>query len=544
MALDGIIFYKIKEELKFLETGKINKIQEASDSEFIFTIRRNKENYKLLISLCANYPRVHLTYENYTFPPEPKSFTMLLRKYFEGAQITSIDTHETDRILIISCSKYNEMGDYESKKIVIEIMGRYSNLIILENNIIKEAYRHIGVLEIRTILPNASYEYPDLQGKINPLNLSLEQLYQMFDSNSTPKDIVQKLIGVSMQVACKCFLSSNPILCLYEYIHSNYPCIYKDGSKTDYTYFKYNEDALAYDSFSLLLDNYYKETSLAERIKHKTNNIASFIDKQLNKNESKKTKLLLELSDAEKLDKYRLYGELLIANSHIKTKSEKIDVLNYYTNETITIKLDARYDIIGNSKLYFKKYQKAKNAITHINEQLSKIDEEINYFTLLKEQVKIGDLKDVLEIQEELILNKYIPTKSKQDKIQKTKVTTYILPSGSMVLLGKNNIQNELITHKLSQPNELWFHVKDAPGSHVLLKKCDDYTEEEIRLCANLASYYSSLQQSSSVAVNYTKIRNIKKIPGRKNCFVSIKNEKTIFIDPDINLINNLEIKK
>lgn len=544
MALDGILFYKIKNELKMLETGKINKIQEASDSEFLFTIRRNKENYKLLISLSANYPRVHLTQESYTFPLDPKSFTMLLRKYFEGAVINNIETHQTDRIFIMECSKYNEMGDYEVKKIIVEIMGRYSNLIIVEGDIVKESFRHLGVGEIRTILPNANYDFPSTLGKLNPFSLSLDELRNQLQFCVTPKDYCNKILGLSLPVAEKAFDYSDPVLKLYEFIHTNTPVLYKNKNKVDFTYFEINESVTKFNSFSELLDFYYKELSLSERIKAKTNNIESFVEKQIKRLENKRGKLQLELDSADKANYYRLCGELLIANNHLKTHQKEITVLNYYTNENITIELDPRFDIMGNSKLYFKKYNKAKNAIIYIQDQINKLKDELEYFNLLKAQIKVASLKDVLEIQQELVANKYLILHGRQERMPKTQPTTYILPSGALVLVGKNNAQNELVTHKLSLPNELWFHVKDAPGSHVLLKKSDNYTEDEIRICANLAAYFSTYKESSSVAVNYTKVRNIKKIPGKRNCFVSIKGEKTIYIDPDINLINSLKIKK
>ena len=543
MALDGILFYKIKEELRFLETGRINKIQEASENEFLFTIRRNKENFKLLISLSANYPRVHITNESYSFPLEPKSFTMLLRKHFEGATINLISTHETDRILEIHCSKYNEMGDLENKKIIVEIMGRYSNLVIVENNIVKEAFRHLGVFEKRVLVPNAVYEYPDTLGKINPFSLTKDEFFDLLKDKSSPKEYCDTLLGLSMFVAGYAFDSPDPALKLYEIINSNCPTLIKLKNKNDFTYFNV-VDSTKFESFSSLLDYYYSDLSLNERIKAKTNNIESFIDKQIKKLTDKKNKLLIDQRDSTVADKYRLFGELLIANNYIKTHQNKIEVLNYYTNEMVTIPLDQKYDLMGNSKLYFKKYNKAKNSIFHINEQLAKVEDELEYFTLLKGQLKVANLKDVMEIQAELVENKYLIVHGKQERMQKPKVTTFVLPSGILVNVGKNNVQNEMVTHKLSLPQELWFHVKDAPGSHVVLKKCDDYTEQDIRICANIAACFSSLKDSSSVPVNYTKVKNIKKIPGKKNCFVSIRNEKTIYIDPDMDSIKNLTGKK
>lgn len=541
MALDGILFYKLANELKYLKTGKINKIQEASNCEFLFTIRRNKENYKLLISLSANYPRVHLTDENYDFPKEPKSFTMLLRKYFEGSQINDILTNETDRVMIIKTSKYNELGDFENKSLIIEILGRYSNLIILEGDKILESFHHLGVGELRVILPNAKYTFPDTLSKVNPFTLTQAEFIDKFKFLESPKDACNKILGLSLKCATLAFDSSSPAETLYNLINKNTPTLI-NGTKRDITYFE-SENGTVFKSYSKLLDTYYKEESLKERIKSKTGNIESFIDKQLKKLEGKLSKLKLDIDNSDNQDKYRLYGELLIANNYLKGHTKSIDVLNYYTNEMINIPLDEKLDIMGNSKLYFKKYQKAKNAKSHLEEQIAIVNKEIEYFKILKSQIQICDLKDALEIQQELINNKYMLLKQKPEKLQKTKITTYILPSGNTVLVGKNNIQNDLVTNKLSRPNELWFHTKDIPGSHVVLQNSDEPSEDDIRLCANIAAYFSQARDSSSVPVNYTKIKNIKKIPGYKGCFVSIKGEKTIYIDPDVNIINNLELK-
>ena len=543
MAFDGILFYKLGQELKNLETGKINKIQEASANEFLFTIRRNKENFKLLISLSANYPRIHITNESYDFPREPKSFTMLLRKYFEGSQIMEIKTHETDRVMAITCSKYNDMGDFEKRTLIIEILGRYSNLIVVENGKILEAFHHLGLGELRVILPNGNYTYPDTQGRINPMSLGIEELNQLVENNNSPKELCSKLLGLSLKTAILAFDNDNPAKKLYDLLHENTPCEYFDGKKNDITYYKVDNGTIL-ESYSALLDSYFKEEALKERIKAKTGNIESFIDKQINRNVVKKNKLEDELKKADEAEKYRLYGELLIANNYMDGHKKNITVLNYYTNENVVIPLDERYDIMGNSKLYFKKYQKAKNAVSHINEQLNIIADELSYFNLLKAQIKVCDLKDALEIQQELIDNHYMIPKTKPERLQKTKITTYLLPSGHTVLVGKNNVQNDLVTNKMARPSELWFHVKDMPGSHVLLQSSDEATEEEIRACANLAAYFSIARDSSSVPVNYTRAKNIKKIPGHKNCFVQIKGEKTIFIDPDIELINKLELKK
>ena len=538
--LDGIFFYKLALELNNLSTGKIDKVQEVSEYEFLFTIRRNRVNYRLLISLSPNYPRINITEKTYSFPREPKSFTMLLRKYFEGAIVDSITTHETDRIITITTSRYSELGDFERISLIVEIMGRYSNLVIVKDNKIIEALRHIGISEVRSIMPNGNYEYPDTLGKVNPYKLSDKELKTILEESITPKELTNKILGLSYNAAISVF-ESDKYTNFINLINSNTPSISKDFKDVNYYY---TDGATKFDSYSKALDEFYSSVSLKDRIKSKTDNISQFIDKLITKNKKKLVKLDEDIRKAENAEIYKLYGELLIANSYIDKKLDKIDVLNYYTNETITIPLDPKLYIKENANNYFKKYKKSKNTIIYANKEKEIALDEIDYLNLLKSQVENAQVvDDVLEIQDELIKEHYLTSSSKQTKKAKPKILTYEY-NGNLILVGKNNIQNEIVTHELARKDSLWFHVKDAPGSHVVLQKSDDYTEDEIRLLANIASLYSPLKDSSSVPVNYTKVKYIKSIPGKRKCFVSITHEKTIYIDPDLSVLDGLKVKK
>ena len=538
--LDGIFFYKLALELNNLSTGKIDKVQEVSEYEFLFTIRRNRVNYRLLISLSPNYPRINITEKTYSFPREPKSFTMLLRKYFEGAIVDSITTHETDRIITITTSRYSELGDFERISLIVEIMGRYSNLVIVKDNKIIEALRHIGISDLRSIMPNGNYEYPDTLGKVNPYKLSDKEIKTILEEAITPKELTNKILGLSYNAAIRVF-ESDKYTNFINLINSNTPSISKDFKDVNYYY---TDGATKFDSYSKALDEFYSSVSLKDRIKSKTDNISQFIDKLITKNKKKLVKLDEDIKKAENAEIYKLYGELLIANSYIGKKLDKIDVLNYYTNETITIPLDPKLYIKENANNYFKKYKKSKNTIIYANKEKEIALDEIDYFNLLKSQVENAQVvDDVLEIQDELIKEHYLTSSNKQTKKAKPKILTYEY-NGNLILVGKNNIQNEIVTHELARKDSLWFHVKDAPGSHVVLQKSDDYTEDEIRLAANIASLYSPLKDSSSVPVNYTKVKYIKSIPGKRKCFVSITHEKTIYIDPDLSVLNGLKLKK
>lgn len=543
MPFDGLFLKKISEELQILQNGKISKIQEASDTDFIFTIRSNFKTYNLLISLSNEYFRIHITNKTYTYPKEPKAFTMLLRKYLEGNVIKSIDTFNLDRVLIIECSGLNEMGDMQGKKLIIELMGKFSNMILTGNDKIIDAYKKEASIEAaRIIFPNATYT-PLKNDKINPYLLNMDELNNYFNKFTCSKDITNTFMGISLPLANYIMESIDKVNTFYFVMHGMIkPTSFNLKNKLDFyhTSIGFNE-VKEYDNLSSMLDDIYYDKAEKEYIKQKSNNLLNFVEHNITKLQNKLSKLNNELNQARDNDLYRLYGELLIANSYINKKMSEITVTNYYNNENVTIPLDIRYNIIDNSKLYYKKYQKSKNAINFISEQINITNDEIEYFTLIKSQIENASISDILEIQDELNKEKYINIKKKKEKKVKYKILTYILDDGTHIYVGKNNIQNELITHKLSHPGEMWFHVKDFPGSHVVIKKDSELSEYEIRTCAMLASFYSPARDSSSVAVNYTKIRYIKKIPGKRNCFVTFTNEKTIYIDPDKDYIDSLK---
>lgn len=543
MPFDGLFLKKLTDEFQTLIGGKISKVLEVSDTDYIFNIRANYKNLNLLISLSNEYYRIHLTTKSYEYPKTPKSFTMLLRKHLEGSIIKNITTYKNDRILILEVQGLNEIGDLEGKKVIIELTGKFSNMILTQNNIIIDAYKKENSIdEKRIIFPNATYQFID-SNKLDPYTLSKDEIIDKFKNIKDAKEISNTFNGISLLTSNYVLSCINPSDTFYDLINSSIkPISFNFKNKIDYYFKSIGYDEIKhYETLSLMLDDIYFDKALKENIKQKSNDLYQFIIHNIKKLNDKLNKLNVELDEALNNDLYRLYGELLIANSYVSKKSNEIKVLNYYNNEYITIPLDIRYNIIDNSKIYFKKYQKSKNAIKFIEEQIEKTKDDINYFNLLKVQVEHASLSDILEIVEELNKAKYINTKKKKEKKTKSKILTYTLDNGTIIYVGKNNIQNELITHKLSKPNEMWFHVKGFPGSHVVVKKDSDLTETEIRTAAMIASFYSPASMSSSVAVNYTKIRYIKKIPGKRSCFVTFTNEKTIYIDPSKDFIDSLK---
>ncbi len=542
VSFDGIFLSKLKQELNILKTGRISKINEISDNNFIFTIRANSINYKLYLGFNAQTSRIHLTNKDYVNNPSPKNFTLFLRKNIEGYFINDIYQYETDRILIFELVGYNEMKDKSSKLLICEVMGKFSNLILTNKNyIILDSLHHDGVGEFnRIILPNAKYTFPTTT-KLNPYEANNFDFTQI----TTPKDILTNFLGTSYSFANIVFKTDDIKNNFNKLLNNEFnPSIYKDiNGKTDFYYY-YPNPVKTYSTLSELLDDNFYQVEKENQIKKETQDLAKFITRQIKKYQEKLIKLAEEKRQALSCDIYKLYGELLLQAPNLKLKDKKITVLDYYDNKDIIINLDERYTILENSQKYYKKYQKMKKSIFYIDEQTKICEDEINYFNLLNEQLKIANLNDVLEMIEELKKYKYLPANyNKSNLKKKPKYLTYLV-GDTLIYVGKNNMQNDYITHKLAKGNNLWFHVKDGSGSHVVIAKDDNFTEDEIRTAAMLAAYYSYAKDSSSVAVDYTKVKFIKKIPGQKGCFVSYSRQNTIYIDPDKEYISNLKVLK
>ncbi len=547
MSFDGVFLHKLLPEFSKLKSGRITKIMESGDTDFIFTIRANHINYALMISLSSDFARIHLTTKSYDYPATPKSLTMFFRKHMEGYFIEDIKQHNNDRIITFQLAGYNEMKDYTHKYLICEIMGRYSNLILTDDTYqILEVLKKDGVTEFgRTMLPNAIYEYPKTE-KRNPFTLTLDDTRNL--QITSPKELCQKIEGISLAFAQYSFLENDYIKYFYSLLKQDIqPSIFSTTSeKKDFYYFPLTSSLLnTYSSLSELLDEYYYEADNQAKIKLKTNDLLTFVQKQINKNEKKITKLTKELMESSLAEDYKIKGDLLLSYPNLKAKESKVSVWNYYTNEPCVIDLDAKYDIITNSQKYYKKYQKAKTSIHYIEQQIQQAKSEIDYLTLLSFQLQNCSINDALEIRQELTDNKYLLQKQNQHnnkRKSKPNYSTYLLEDVEL-FVGKNNLQNEYITHKLAKSNTYWFHVQNGSGSHVVVNT-EHLTESLIRTAANLAAYFSSLGQSSSVPVDYTQVKNIKKIPGKRACFVTYTKQKTIYIDPDKTILESLRIKK
>lgn len=555
MSFDGNILRKVTKELnETLLTGRINKIYQLSKYDLLFVINSKSIKHQLLISSSPSYSRIHLSEMTYEKPDTPPTFCMFLRKHLEGGIIEKISQVSNDRIIIFNVRKRNELGDMTIKKLIFEVMGRHSNLIITDESFkILEAIKKVMPFDgkERTIFPGAVYEIPSTH-KMDPYDQIKRDEFLSNPENINEVSFLNNFIGFSPLIAREIIYrfnnSKTPIKEIFnDILNESHPQIVSE--KKDYFYYTslshLNGNVKKFDSVNKLLDRYYYERDSIDIIKQKSKDIVKFIKNHINKAKTKIEKLNKDLINTSKRDILKIKGELIQANLYNMSKGDNVLVcLNYYTNEEVRIDLDVKKTPVQNSAKYFKKYKKLKTSIPHINHQIKEAKNEMKYFEQLLHQIDNASLKDIEEIKDELIEKKYLKQKLKKVKRKKKpNFETYYNEDNVEILVGKNNLQNAYITHKLAKHNEVWFHVKGAPGSHVIVRKTFPLTERTIRTASQLAAHFSKLRLSSSVPVDYVEVRYIKKVPGKMNSFVTYKNNKTIYIDPNKDFILNLKRK-
>lgn len=568
MSFDGLFTYTITEELKnTLLNGKITKIHQPYKYDLIFQIRSGGKNHKLFLSAHPSYARLHLTNESYENPSEPPMFCMLLRKHLEGGVIERIEQPGLERIVIIDVRSRNELGDVTVKRLMIEIMGRHSNIILVdkERDMILDSIKHLSpaVNRHRTVLPGHTYVLPPDQGKANPFEADEELVLRKLDFNSGKIDqqIVQLFSGISplfaREVTHRAGLVNrktipDAFLSLVREVKENTisPGIYEQNQKEIFYMIHLshlpNANKKTFTTISELLDRYYYGKAERDRVKQQGNDLERFMVNEKKKNEKKIKKLTATLDQAEKANEFQLYGELITANIYAIKKGDKVaKVMNYYDedNQTITIPLDVQKTPSENAQKYFSKYQKAKNSVDVVHEQIQLAQAEIDYFEGLIQQIESASPKDIEEIREELIEGGYLKQRQsknlKKKKSLKPILEHYLSSDGTEMIVGKNNKQNEYLTNRLAARDDIWLHTKDIPGSHVVIRSSNP-SEQTIVEAANIAAYFSKAKNSSSVPVDYTAIRHVKKPSGAKPGFVIYDHQQTVYITPSEDLVFRL----
>lgn len=547
MAYDGIMLHRIKDVLiDTIQGGRINKIYQISKYELLFQVRSNRKNYQLLISSHPMYARIQLTSLDYPTPETPNPLTMLFRKVLEGGYIKDIKQIDLDRILKITFSTHNELGDYIEYILYIEIMGKHSNIILVgHDQKIIDCIKRItpSMNSERFLQPGALYKLPPMINKLNPFTSAYvedNQLTRIYQGMSPvlSREIVYRIdnhqdfheIMNEINQSNHLYLTTSQNK---EYFHL-IELTHLQGETTIYPLF----DGL---------DKHFNEIDQKERIKQQTSNLLRFIHNEYQKNTTKLKKLESTLLDSQNSDDYRIKGDLLYSSLHLIQKGmSHITVDNYYDGKQLDITLDPKLDPKANAQKYYQKYQKAKNSINILNEQIDLTKKEIEYFDSLLTAMSQATYYDALEIKEELENEGYLKKKKKKNTIRKKQqphFLSYITKDGIEIDVGKNNLQNDFLTFKYAHRYDMWFHAKDMPGSHVIVK-AQDLDEYTIRLAAKMAAYYSKGKNSSSVPVNYTLVKTLKKPAGSKPGKVILDNYKTIYIDPDDTFLQELNIKK
>ncbi|WP_100403094.1 Rqc2 family fibronectin-binding protein [Bacillus sp. FJAT-42315] len=563
MSFDGLFTRAItKELLEQLQGGRVNKIHQPYKNETVLVIRAKGGNHKLLLSAHPSYARVQLTSEAYENPQEPPLFCMMMRKHLEGAVLENIQQVGLDRLLIFEFKGKNEIGDVSYKQLFVEIMGRHSNIVLVDKQkgTIIDSIKHISaaVNSYRSILPGYEYIAPPEQHKADPLEADTEEVLRKMDFNSGRLDrqLVSSFAGLSPLIAKEiistCGMANRDTLPsafvneMSTIKQHQYTPTFIEQEQKSFFYMKdlshLEGERKTFATLSELLDRYYVGKAARDRVKQQANDLERFIKNEKEKNETKLGKLQRTLQEAENADQFQLMGELLTAHLYAVEKGmTEIEVVNYYDEEggKITIALDPRKTPSENAQKYFSKYQKAKNAILVVKEQIDKTNEEILYFDNLLQQLESASPKDIEEIREELAEEGYIKlkaTKKKKNANKKPDIETFTASDGTLLFVGKNNKQNDYLTNKFARRDEIWLHTKDIPGSHVVIRS-EEPSEQTILEAANLAAYFSKAKASSSVPVDFTKVRHVKKPNGAKPGFVIYDNQQTVYVTPNEDLV-------
>lgn len=568
MSFDGLFTRAITNELSsLLKGGRINKIHQPYKNEIILAVRAGGVNHKLLLSAHPSYARVQITNEQYDNPSEPPMFCMLLRKHLEGFTIEDIHQAGLDRMIIFEVKGRNELGDISYKQLIVEIMGRHSNIIIVDKkrNVILDSIKHISfaVNTHRAIMPGQEYIMPPNQEKRNPFEADSDDVLRAIDFNSglLDKQLVAHYSGVSpilaKEIVYQAGLANRMTLpasfsaVMNDLKNHEYKPSITYGSTKDAFYLIPLEhmkgESKFFDTLGSLLDRFYFGKAERDRVKQQGNDLERLIANEKEKNEKKIKKLETTLDDAKKAEQYQLFGELLTANMFVAKKGMKeISVVNYYEEDgsSVTIPLDPRKTPSENAQKYFTKYQKAKNSVNIVKEQIELARAEAAYFDTLLQQVEAASPRDIEEIREELVEGGYIRARQKKNnknkQNQKPILERYVSTDGTEIIVGKNNKQNDYLTNKAAARDDIWLHTKDIPGSHVVIRSKEP-ADETILEAAQIAAYFSKARNSSSVPVDFTKVRHVKKPAGSKPGFVIYEQQQTVYVTPDEDMILKLK---
>lgn len=558
MAFDGIVTRAMVRELQDrILLGKIEKVYQPEADELVFHIHTKNGNVKLLASAGSAHARVCFITENPVNPPAPLAFCMLLRKHLQGGRITEITQKDSERIIEISLETLNELGFTMSKKLIFEIMGKHSNIVLMDiasGKIIDSIKRvSFDVNRVRQILPGMIYQYPPAQDKIPFLEISAEQLEAL---PADGKAILRSVGGIAPAFAEELALRAgvqrsgylSDVLAAIESPNHADARVYLDESGAPIDFYPVPLSELEkncrverFGDLSSAMEFYFGKKESSNQGRQKSHDLIRSVNALLDKMYLKKKRLSEDLLKAENSEDLRLYGELLTANIHlIQPGMKSVEVTNYYDGSTLTIPLDVKLSPSKNAQHYFKKYGKSKTAIKEKQIQLDENEAEIKYLeSVLSFLENTDDVVEIESIRAELVETGYVRRRRQaggfKEKKYKPAPYRYTLSNGMSVLVGRNNKENDILTFKTAGNKDLWLHTKDIPGSHVIVQSGGvELDEEAVWEAAAIAAYHSKARTSENVPVDYVQIKYVKKPAGAKPGMVIFTNNRTVYVNPAV----------
>ena len=578
MAFDGVTIAGIVSELKDKLIGnRIYKIAQPEKDELILTVKGSCGQVRMLMSADASLPLLYLTQKNKTSPMTAPNFCMLLRKHLQNARIVSVTQPGLERIVRFELEHLNELGDLCRKYLIIELMGKHSNIIFCDDqDKIIDSIKHISgmVSSVREVLPGRQYFIPKTQDKAELLSCSQEEMAAVLRAKSLPlyKAVYTGFTGISPSIAQElCYRAGvdadlpsagleaealdrmvSVLSGLAADIRSEkfcYNVVYENKQPAEYAAVQlssYEEgQRRRFECISELLEYYYAEKNTITRIRQRSVDLRKIVTTAIERNVKKYDLQVKQLQDTDKRETYRVYGELLNAYGYgVEAGAKSMEALNYYTDEKITIPLDPMLTAGENAKKYFDKYQKLKRTYEALTTLTKETKEEIEHLSSISIALDIAlKEEDLVQIKEELIESGYIRRKgnTKREKIT-SRPFHYVSSDGYHIYVGKNNYQNEELTFKFATGNDWWFHTKGIPGSHVVVKSNNDELPDRVfEEAGKLAAHYSQARGQEKVEIDYTQKKNVKKPNGSKPGFVVYYTNYSLVIDSDITGITQIE---
>ena len=549
MSFDGFFLHHMVEELRReLVNGRIQKINQPFEQELVLQIRSNRQSHRLLLSAHPVFGRIQLTQTTFENPAQPSTFIMVLRKYLQGALIESIEQVENDRIVEITVSNKNEIGDHIQATLIIEIMGKHSNILLVDKSSHKilEVIKHVGFSQnsYRTLLPGSTYIAPPSTESLHPFTIKDEKLFEILQTQEiTAKNLQNFFQGLGRDTANELenILVSDKLSTFRTFFNQETkPCL----TETSFSPVPFaNQVGDPFANLSDLLDTYYKDKAERDRVKQQASELIRRVENELQKNRHKLKKQEKELLATDNAEEFRQKGELLTTFLHqVPNDQDQVILENYYTNQPITIALDKALTPNQNAQRYFKRYQKLKEAVKYLTDLIEETKATILYLESVETVLNQAGLEEIAEIREELIQTGFI-RRRQREKIQKRKKPEQYLASDgkTIIYVGRNNLQNEELTFKMARKEELWFHAKDIPGSHVVISGNLDPSDEVKTDAAELAAYFSQGRLSNLVQVDMIEVKKLNKPTGGKPGFVTYTGQKTLRVTPDSEKIASMK---